>query len=216
MRKLSPPLAVMALMPPACVYSWWFGHDAAQGGWVSCTSLPCTAMLVSWPLNRLMVAGVTNAVTGVSERVRKGLANFFYGGRPGATIGFLGLFPVVDAACVFALGLRAHGIGIALHRLLGIEAMQGLGALLLCALTQGNAQLLGGFELSHSLKRASICGFAMLAPMPGWRLLYEQQVLGLRARWPAVGVAVKPSPARRRCWAWPAPPLPLWAMMGFG
>ena len=40
---------------------------------------------------------------------------------------------------------------MALHGLLGIEADAGLGRLLLCALAQGLAQLLGGFELSHSL-----------------------------------------------------------------
>ena len=79
------------------------------------------ATLVSWPLNRLMVAGVTNAaVTGVSK-VHQGLGKLFY------WVGQVRPWPLgllsVDAAAVFALGLRAHGIGMALHRLLRIEAM---------------------------------------------------------------------------------------------
>ena len=78
-------------------------------------------MLVSWPLNRLMVAGVTNAaVTGVSRCTRAWQT--FYGVGQGAALGFLCLLSV-DAA-VFALGLRAHGIRMALHGLLGIEAMR--------------------------------------------------------------------------------------------
>ena len=76
-------------MPPACVYRLVVWPLTLLRVWpaVSCTS-PCTATLVSWPLNRLMVAGVTNAaVTGVSK-CTKGLANFSYGVGQGATLGF--------------------------------------------------------------------------------------------------------------------------------
>ena len=60
-------------------------------------------------------------------KVHQGLGKLFYGVGQGAALGFFSLL-AVDAAAVFALGLRAHGIGMALHRLLRIEAELGAAA----------------------------------------------------------------------------------------
>ena len=171
----------MALMPPACVQAGGLAADAAQG-------VACGQLHIALHGHAGVLAAEQADVGGCDEcgrdrrvKVNQGLGKLFRWGQPGCDPWFLASCPLTLPLCL--PWACAHGIGMALHGLLGIKAVQGLGALLLCALAQGLAQLLGGFELGHGLSGVHL-GAAH------WHLCAVRAVVlssrpCLRARWPS-------------------------------